>query len=1660
MKKNLRKVLSAFLLVCVYSVFGQDYWKESASRNATQLSNLKSEFYKTYSLNFNAFKQQLNGAPLRNNIAGSSRTVIYLPSNDGQIKPFRVVEAPVLSEELSQRFPNIKTYLGFSVDEPGVRVRFSVTPQGLQTMMSYPDKPTSFTVPLSKGNTSEYISYNRDVRVDSVNDFECLTSAEVLPMNSNDISGRDANDQILRDFRIAISTNGEYTEFWDDGDDSNGTAQEDALAELVSTLNRNNEVFEVDMAVTFTLVTGTELVYPDPATDPYGSGGLNGALQSVLTAEVGEANYDIGHLFAFGPKNGNAGCIGCVCVDGSKGSGFSQHDFTDNDGGPYMNDFFDIDYVPHEIGHQMGANHTWSFNSEGTGVNMEPGSGTTIMGYAGITGVNDVQDHSDPYFHYASIDQILDNVDTKTCQDEIVITNNAPVADAGQDYTIPGGTAFMLVGAATDADASDVLTYTWEQIDNGVTTSGSFGPTKTTGAVWRSRPPSTNPVRNMPIRERVLAGNLTEINPLETLDNSSWETVSTVDRDLTFALIVRDRSEANGIGQNPQSSFDQMTVSVVDTGATFAVTSQTTNEMWEVGSSQTVTWNVAGTDANGIDASDVEIYVSTDGGMTFPASAGTYPNSGTADIIVPIVGGDTSTARVMVKGANNIFYAINSSNFSIQESEYVLTVSDPSSTEVCSPTDTTTYTFTYNTFLGFTGTTNFSATGLPAGTSAAFSPASASADGTTVTVTVSGVATLMTGNYPFNIVGTSGSLMQSVPVDFTIYNDTIDAPVLVGPADGATDLNAESVILSWSANDNALAYEIDIATDSGFTTIVESSVETGISYATTSLMSDSEYFWRVRGINDCGTPGTYLTASFTTANIVCTNYDSTDTPLAIPDGNGFFGPADGPPVVSELEVISATEITDVNVTINVTHTWVSDVTLILTSPSGTEVLLTTGLGDDGDDFTDTVFDSDAGTSINDGTPPFTGTFTPLGDLSSLNGENATGTWTLTATDAFSGDTGTIDNWTLEICGAPQPDADGDGIGDATDNCPATANTDQADLDGDGTGDICDDDIDGDTVLNADDNCPETANTDQSDMDGDGIGDLCDIECFDFDSSDVPVDIPDNTPAGINSTLLVNEAATVNSITVTVNITHTFVGDLTLLLTSPAGTTVVLANEVGGGGDNYINTVFDNDATTPITSGSAPFTGTFQPEGDLSAFMGEASGGIWTLNVADNAGADTGAITGWSMEVCTILPQPDADNDGIADADDNCPDTANTDQADDDGNGIGNVCDVDRDGDGILNEDDNCPDTFNPDQIDLDEDGTGDVCQEVCAEGDLMSQDTPIIIVEEQDEPQLYFSEIFVEENFIVEDINVTVDITHSWNSDLRIAIFPPSGIDDFIFLSFENGGSSDNYEGTVFDDDATTPIASGSGPFAGTFSPDQPLSTYNGTLSRGIWTLVVVDMIDADGGSFNSWSIDICGSIDPDDFDGDGALNDVDNCLITFNEDQADNDGDGIGDLCDDDDDNDGVLDVNDNCQFIANPDQADNDGDGEGDVCDPDDDNDGVLDVDDNCQFTANSGQEDFNFNGVGDVCDGLAANDILTPNGDGDNDTWDIIEINRFSGTKVRVYNRWGNEVFSSDNYNNDWAGTGPNGNTLPSGSYYYVIDQGGLGTTIITGWLFLTL
>ncbi|MBT8310777.1 MAG: proprotein convertase P, partial [Bacteroidia bacterium] len=292
MKLNLRYVFSVTLIFMAFTLYAQEgYWKQETFREGTHgisMRNLDSNNYQVFQLKTEEFKQQLTSAPLRGNFSGRSNTIVSFPNEKGQFERFRVVETPVLSAELSQLHPEIKTYLGYGVDSPGARVRFSVTPMGVKTMASYLDGHTVFSNPVSQEDRTTNLFYTRNANMGAAKSFECTTEDTYVSSNRTN-TFRDADDQILRTFRMAISTTGEYTNNVPGGD---GTAA-GALAAVVATLNRSNEVFEVDMAVTFTLVSGTEIIYTDAATDPYG-GNLNGELQSTLTAEIGEANYDIG----------------------------------------------------------------------------------------------------------------------------------------------------------------------------------------------------------------------------------------------------------------------------------------------------------------------------------------------------------------------------------------------------------------------------------------------------------------------------------------------------------------------------------------------------------------------------------------------------------------------------------------------------------------------------------------------------------------------------------------------------------------------------------------------------------------------------------------------------------------------------------------------------------------------------------------------------------------------------------------------------------------------------------------------------------------------------------------------------------------------------------------------------------------------------------------------------------------------------------------------------------------------------------------------------------------------------------------------------------------------------------------------------------------------
>ena len=680
-------------------------------------------------------------------------------------------------------------------------------------------------------------------------------------------------------------------------------------------------------------------------------------------------------------------------------------------------DVFDIDFVAHEMGHQFGANHTWSFESEGgTLVQAEPGSGTTIMGYAGITGVNNVAPNGDDYFHYNSIVQISEYLETHTCGAIVEdLTNVGPEASDVGDFIIPKSTAFVLEGSATDANAGDILTYTWEQIDDGIVTQATFGPTNPVGANFRSQRPSTSPIRHFPNLNSVLQGELTQTTPAI---NSAWETVSDVARDFNFAFTVRDNATGGG-----QVDHDLVKVTVVNNAGPFMVLSQTENEVLSAGSTQEIVWDVANTDKAPVSVSTVDIFLSTDGGLTFPnILAQDTPNDGSHQIIVPGVA--TTQARIMIKASDNIFYAVNSSDFTIEASEIVLNFTNLEY-GVCQPDDLV-VPFNYEAYLGFAEEATFSIVSIPPGLDISFSPTTATAHNTPVDMTIADTQNLAEGNYSIRILATTATETQQVELDLNVYDGDFTDVALVSPVDGLQD-SSTIVNLEWQADPTYTSYDIQIAADAGFTNIVDTANVITNSYVPNGLQHETTYYWRVRPKNTCG-DGNFGTAfSFTTISFSCERTSPDDLPLNI-------SAAGTPTITSKVVFFEDLLLSDVNVDLEIEHTFLSDLVVSLTSPAGTTVVLISSSCGELMNI-DATFDDSAENFVCGGDPAISGTVKPLGSLSAFEGESILGEWTLQIEDNAASDGGALVDFSLEVCieGVFRPDADKDGIFDDGDD---------------------------------------------------------------------------------------------------------------------------------------------------------------------------------------------------------------------------------------------------------------------------------------------------------------------------------------------------------------------------------------------------------------------------------------------------------------------------------------------------------------------------------------------------------------------------------------------------------------------------------------------------
>ena len=621
--------------------------------------------------------------------------------------------------KLAEKYPMIKSYTAQGIDDPNATLSMSDGAGGIHITVSSPDKETYFIDTASKnstGSSRKAILYKKNDLPPNKNSFSCQVEATMGKSAAQKKSTQTSNDGKLRTFRMALACTKRFAKFVIGEDDYEKKPIikkiEIILSEMNKTMTRVNGVFERDLAVKMVLVgENDKIIFLDASTDELSNsdpGDLIEESQTVCDTNIGSDNYDIGHTFSTG--GGGLAGLGVVCIQGQKARGITGSTSP-------IGDAYDIDYVAHEIGHQFGANHTQNNDCQrNTSTAVEPGSASTIMGYAGICSPN-VQPKSDTYFHAVSIAEMSSTIQVSAqCSSITDAGNNVPTANAGANFSIPAGTPFVLRGIATDADddyfpipipmpLQSYLTHAWEQIDPGFTITGYPVATNLVAPMFRSFPPTSSANRYMPALATVVEG----------ATSSTWEVLPTVARDLNFSFLVRDNNNGGG-----SSARDDMKVSVTN-AAPFTVTLPNSAINWDAGTTQTITWNKGTTDVLPINCQNVTIRLSIDGGITFPITLKeNTPNDGSEALVIPDT--PSTTSRIMVEAADHIFYNVNSTNFTINSSTptYIITNLNDVQSVCYSENESISYVLNFDFINGFSESVSLSASGFPEGASVIF----------------------------------------------------------------------------------------------------------------------------------------------------------------------------------------------------------------------------------------------------------------------------------------------------------------------------------------------------------------------------------------------------------------------------------------------------------------------------------------------------------------------------------------------------------------------------------------------------------------------------------------------------------------------------------------------------------------------------------------------------------------------------------------------------------------------------------------------------------------------------------------------------------------------------------------------------------------------------
>ncbi len=345
-----------FLILSLLVPFlGFSQWSRTELRSQkVKQSQEKLEFAGLYSLNADQLRQNLKDAPAR--FSNGKGVIISLPTANGGLEKFRVWEFSNMAPELQAKFPEIRSYVGTALEDPTVYLRFSLSPVGFSSMITR-SGISEFIEPYTEDRTVYAVFDSNARRGQDKEPFECSVIDEAEKNTAGKNGAADKKLAGFNIFRLALSCTGEYAQYHLTAAGTPATATDIekkavVLAAMNASVTRLNGVFEKDLSFHFNLIADNDtLIFLDAASDPYTNGGPNEA-HAQISARIAAENYDMGHLIDKKGGNGSAG-VGVICNNNSKGAGWTAHNFPEGDK-------FDIDYVAHEMGHQLGAGHTYS----------------------------------------------------------------------------------------------------------------------------------------------------------------------------------------------------------------------------------------------------------------------------------------------------------------------------------------------------------------------------------------------------------------------------------------------------------------------------------------------------------------------------------------------------------------------------------------------------------------------------------------------------------------------------------------------------------------------------------------------------------------------------------------------------------------------------------------------------------------------------------------------------------------------------------------------------------------------------------------------------------------------------------------------------------------------------------------------------------------------------------------------------------------------------------------------------------------------------------------------------------------------------------------------------------------------------------------------------